>query len=241
MFRKSALAVGAWVLGVAAPAQATPPDHVVIIDTPFGVSGETLFVLRHTSDNLGLHTAQRSETWLVAIDAASGEETFWPVHAVERHSEWVEETGGEVWKVTSDVPEEAVNPYAILAEHGGATLAGSPGRFDSEAPAASVSDGIISVEYQPDRRFVLRAEEAQARHDAAVAALANKVANVGRMAPVTTRDVFLGTLAGEATCTFTSLGWPLWLTPGEKAYQPIRVSCPAWDGAEGHSLIQLLP
>ena len=241
MFRKAALAVGALVLGVNAPTQATPPDHVVIIDTPFGLSDEALFVLRHTSDNLGLHTAQRSETWLVAIDAASGEETLWPVHAAERRSDWDEETGAEVWNTTSDVPEGAANPYTILAEHGAATLAGNPRGSDEDAPKAKLSAGNIAVEYHPDRRFALSAGEARARHDASVEALAGKVANVARIAPVTTREVFLASRAGEAKCTFATLGWPLWFIPGERAYQALRVSCPAFEGMEGHSFIQLLP
>ena len=241
MFRKVFLGCAAFALGVAAPAQGTPPDHVVIIDTPFGVSDDALFVLRHTSDNFGLHTAQRSETWLVAIDAASGEERLWPVHAVERHSDWDAETGKEAWTTTSDVPEGAVNPYTILAEHGAATLAGSPRRFDTEAPVAQVSAGNVTVEYGPDRHFVLSAEQARARHDASIEALAGKIANAARMGSVTTREVFLGGRAGGAPCSFSSLGWPLWLTPGERAYQPVRVTCPAWEGVEGHSLIQLLP
>ncbi|QZD93939.1 hypothetical protein [Qipengyuania gelatinilytica] len=240
-FKLALLSAIALLGAVALPSvsRATPPDVVVITDTLFGMSKDRVFVLRTSRDNLGLHMSQRSETWLVAIDPQTGEETFWPVHAARRDSDWNPETQASVWEVTTDDNPLAVNPYEILAQFDGLPV--EPMANDKPAPIGAAKDGTLKATLDPERVFELQVAPARKRYVQSVQAMARSVVDAERLAPIKTRDVFEDSVEGVSECSFVSLGYRGLLQSGGQQYLSVRVTCNSYDWIEGHSLIQLVP
>ena len=222
------------------PVRATPPDNAVVTDTLFGVGGGKVFVLRSTRDNLGLHASVRTETWLVAIDPQSGEETLWPVHAARQDSE-SQEGGGEIDVTTTDRIEDAVNPFEVLARHG--ALPVLERNFNQAQGRAQPREagGRLIINQGPEWTFAFITDDARARYRRSVETLAARIVDVTRMAPMSTRAIFEGTVSHLDQCSFEPFGSPVRVGPEGSDYQALRVSCSPGDGIEGHSLIQLVP
>lgn len=237
------LAAGLGVMtGCSAPAvKATPEDSVVITDTLFGLNDDTLYVLRSTRDNLGLHMASRTETWLVAIDAATGDETLWPVGAVVRSTRWDKASGSEFSTVEQDEGLERVDPFAILAENDAIPILDLNHMSDDGDTKVENSGGRVRVGYGDDQAYSAAMETLKARYRSSVETLAARVADYKRMGGLSTRELYRNTLTDTLECTYTRQGWPRRFAVEGPAYQMVRVSCPPHEYGEGHSLIQLLP
>lgn len=230
------------LLGAAIPpsaSRATPPDVVVITDTLFGMSKDRVFVLRTSRDNLGLHMSLRTETWLVAIDPQTGEETLWPVHAARRDADWNPETQTSVWEVTTDDNPLAVNPYEVLSQFDGSPV--EPAASDKSVLIGAAASGDLRARLGPERAFEVEVAPARERYVKSVQAMARSVVDADRLAPIKTRDVFEDSVEGVSKCSFASLGHRGLLQSGGQNYLAVRVTCSAYDWVEGHSLIQLVP
>ena len=93
----------------ATTAQATPPDRIALYDRVIGYSDTQLFILRETSDNLGLYIYGMHDVFLVAKSLETGvDEAIWPVYRVHSASESTPETRSFALK-------GAVNPFEIMA------------------------------------------------------------------------------------------------------------------------------
>ena len=241
-----------WAIGLAAglgtiagcsalPVHATPEDSVVITDTLFGQNDDTLYVLRSTRDNLGLHTASRTETWLVGIDAATGEETLWPVGAAVRTTSWDEASKSEFSTVEHDEGLERVDPFAILAENDAISILDLNHMSDDGGTKVEISGDRVRVGYGSDQFYSAPLETLEVRYRSSVESLAGRVADYKRMGGLSTRELYRNTVTDALECAYTRQGWPRRFAAEGPAYQLVRVSCPPHQFGEGHSLIQLLP
>jgi len=96
----------------AGPAGATPPDMISLRDQVIGASQTQVFILRETSDNLGLHIYGMHDVFLVAKSLETGrDEDIWPVFRVHSASDSTPQT-------QSFGLEGAVNPFEIMATRG---------------------------------------------------------------------------------------------------------------------------
>lgn len=137
MFRRTPCLLAAVL--AAGTAQATPPDVLGIRDELFGVSAAEVFLIRTTSDNLGLHIAGMSDVFLVAKDIATGEDTaIWPVYRSLRTLGDRPDAIGEIVLVLPQ--ERAVNPYDILGAHGG-----RPASAREDPASADLTSGDLTV------------------------------------------------------------------------------------------------
>jgi hypothetical protein len=94
---------------IATAAHATPPDLISLSDRVLGFSDTQVFILRETSDNLGMHAYGMHDVYLVAKNLTTGlDDEIWPVYRVHSVSE-------PAPKTTSFPLNGAVNPFEILA------------------------------------------------------------------------------------------------------------------------------
>ncbi|MCK0129502.1 hypothetical protein [Erythrobacter sp. F6033] len=176
---------------ISAPASATPPDVIDIHERPFGVSDTHLFVLRSSSDNLGLHESLRVETFLVAIDLKSGAEKMWVIDRLTQYRDYAE-NGDQLDYVTKrDDGLKLVNPYAVLIEYGavpwdGVTRIGS-GWIE---PQIVQSEAAITVTYGEDTTFHVTAEALASKLDGLHTFMTKNVADHQRLSTISTREMF---------------------------------------------------
>ena len=112
----------ALALACAAPAaQATPPDAFAISDQLFGISADTVFLLRTGSDNMGLYAANRRGVALVLIDRRTGDETLLPVYRSFRFPDFDQPDSART-TIRADALPGAIDPFAILRDHGGEAI-----------------------------------------------------------------------------------------------------------------------
>jgi hypothetical protein len=226
--------VGATAL-LAPSAQATPPDLVWIEDQPFAAATDTVFVLRTTIDNLGVYTSAHSETFLVAIDVATGEETYWLVYRARR--DIVDDPAKERVEVTLFDRKDWHDPYAIVADAGAALApAAMPGEAEEIATSADGETYTIAADY-PWPTFAFSRAASLAQMERSLVALAERVADAERIAPVSTRDLYPVSLAYH-DCSFATLGRPIGVNAS--GYQLIRIDCDAGEDVGSASLIQAI-
>jgi hypothetical protein len=233
------------VLGLflgAFPAFATPPDIVSVRDELFGLSDSHLFVLRTTSDNLGLYVTGRNDIFLVAIDRLTGSETLWPIYSLERLPDGGQDGDGTVETTTILTPLDAVNPFDKLAERQGVPWsvvmllpAAEAGRVVEE-----VSPDAMTLSYSTGEVYTLSTAALTTGVTAALNLLANTLPDYDRMAPITTRSLLSDLefapqdcfMFGAVRATTTPTGAPLHL---------VRVTCALDDDAQIVSLIRVVP
>jgi hypothetical protein len=222
---------------LAPSARATPPDIVTIEDQPFAAAPDKVFVLRTTFDNLGVYSSSYSETFLVAIDVATGAESYWLVYRARRDL-FSDATSAEGQaKVTLFDREDWHDPYAIVAD-AGAALASDAVFGKAEEIASPANGGTYTIAADdPWPAFAFSHADAIARMDRSMAALAKRVYDIERIAPISTRDLYGASIDADS-CSFSKLGRPIGL--GASAYQLIRIDCGDVEETGTTSLIQAI-
>lgn len=194
----AAFAGCALAVAVPAPADATPPDIVDIVETPFGLSETHLFVLRGSADNLGLYDSMRVETYLVAIDLKTGEEEFWLVDRAERHLDYDREGNPLEHVVKRDEDISRSNPMEILAKRG--AFAWSAIAPTLRMPEREETADAYSMTYPGGPVFRIEKAAIAQRFDRLTRFMVDNVADRERMSTLSTREVFAGRFATSDHC-----------------------------------------
>lgn len=218
----AALAGCALALAAPNPALATPPDIIDIVETPFGLSETHLFVLRSSSDNLGLYDSMRTETFLVAVDLATGEDEFWLVDRAERTLEYDEDGNPLDHVVKRDQDVTLANPMSILSERGG--LVWSAIEPVLVEPTLGETETGYTLSYPGGTTFGIDKTAIAQRFARMTTFMAENVADRRRMSTMSTREVFAGRFVSADDCK-----------PGDvlesaamrayPAFQIVRVDC----------------
>lgn len=234
-FFSLACAVGA--LLAATPAAATPPDVIDIRDQLVALSDDTVFVLRSSVDNLGVYYSSYRETWLVAIDVASGEETSWLVWRGRRDTMFGANVDNEWTEVTTFNRADWHDPMQVIADAGAELVLGDGrGRSADEALVPDASGRfVVGGEYWP--RFTWQRDPALEHARTSVATLVANVAETDRLAPITTAELFAMREVDWDGCAFHQAGYPQGV--GERTYLLVRLDCESEDTGERTSLIQV--
>ncbi len=180
------------------PAFATPPDIIDIVETPFGLSETHLFVLRSSSDNLGLYDSMRTETFLVAIDLSTGEEEFWLVDRAERTLEYDVDGDPLDHVVKRDAGATVINPISILTERGG--LVWSAIELTLVEPTLGETETGYTLSYPGGITFGIDKTTIAQRFARMTTFMAENVADRRRMSTMSTREVFAGRFASADDC-----------------------------------------
>lgn len=235
MRRLIPLCVAALAL-VATPAAATPPDVIEIEDQLFALSNDTVFVLRSSTDNLGVYYSLYRETWLVAIDVESGAETSWLVWRGRRDTVFGEDGSDESLAVTLIDREAWHDPMQVIGDAGAELVLGDDRHARETEPLVANAAGMfdVSIDYWP--HFAWQRGAALDRARRSVATLAANVAEVDRLAPVTTAELFAMREVDWDSCQFRQHGYPR--GAGANSYLLVRVDCEGMDNGERTSLIQ---
>jgi len=221
---------------LAPSAQATPPDIATAGDQPFAATPDRVFVLRSTSDNLGQYTGSQGETFLVAIDVATGEETYWLVYREKQTVVYDNDTAEGRVETELLARDDWHDPYAIVAD-AGATLAPFATRGEALEFASSADGERYTVTYEDGPTFAFSRADAFAQMDRSLAALAERVEDFERMAPMSTRDLYRDPWIDRESCSFSNLGWSV---GPEGSFQLIRIKCDDDEGLGIVSLIQVI-
>ncbi|MDO5641849.1 MAG: hypothetical protein Q4G26_05595 [Paracoccus sp. (in: a-proteobacteria)] len=104
------------MLTCALPAQATPPDFIRIQDELLAISAESLFLLRATSDNLGLHEGDTRTLALIELDRETGAETVWPGYSAAQFRDYEDDPRQGKAMIEAREIAGAANPFARLTE-----------------------------------------------------------------------------------------------------------------------------
>lgn len=170
-------------------ASATPPDIVDVRDELFGISRSSLFLLRTTCDNLGLHTSEHRDVVLVAIERSTGKESLWPVYRARNVPD--EGARGDAQKTVVRMPANAVDPYAKLREAEGYPVGPGDG-FDAARMSVKIEGGILTMSDADGE--IARREVASILADvtASLDRLADAIGDYERLAPIRTRDLIGG-------------------------------------------------
>ena len=184
------------------PAHATPPDVIDIREQPFGLSETHLFVLRSSSDNLGLYESMRSETFLVAINAETGEEEHWLIDRTIRSSQYSDDGEMLGYTVTRDEGVESINPFTILTERNAApwSAVSQTGRLDIQAKFARAGGNAWQASYPSGQVFEVTDAALAEQLDQTRVFMASNVADHPRMSTLTTRGLFADRTIPLETC-----------------------------------------
>ena len=236
-----ALALGLAATAFGPSASATPPDVVTIDDTLLAASSTHVFVLRSTSDNLGSHYAYRTETWLVSIDAQTGAETLWPLHAAVQSTEFGGEGEPDRKVVETDDNADAVDLFGTLAREGAVPLLARRGWGGLREVETRREGGSVVLVSDARTRYAMPFDAATAQVAASARALGEKVGDVRRIGSLGTRSVYRDIAFDADRCTFEALGWSLAFDAPIGPRQPVRVTCEDTESMGRISLIQLAP
>lgn len=209
-------------VALAAPLAATPPDVVSVHDSAFAVDDTSIYLLRRTDDNLGLHTATRSEVFLVRVDAASGLEEVVPVHSEDSNFEWFSDTQIKR-SVTPNRTPEMVDPFAYVAEAGATLLGWNPRAAEAYMPPLERTGEAVVLRHSEERSHTLAVETAHARARAAMQVLADEVGGRPRYAGQTTGEFYMQQAASAGDCSIGAESWPARTATG--MVQLFRVTC----------------
>ncbi len=228
-----AFLAGAAVL-VAQPVSATPPDVTTVEDQFFAVAAGKLFVLRTTTDNLGLHGNLHTETFLVEIEVDSRAETYWLVYRACREVLFDQERETSRDQVTFLNREDWHDPYAILAD-AGAVPASAFQDGDDQAIVTPDDVGSFTFSYDHGPVFSLSRDQIIDRMNGSLEILAGHIIDVPRIAPVNTRELFREAVVMDDDCEVNRLGGPRHF--GAEVLQLLRAECGDVDGMDTRSLI----
>lgn len=174
-------------------ALATPPDIINVRDEFFGVSESSIFVLRITYDNLGLHDSAQRDVVLVALDRRTQEETSWPVYRARSAPDYEQDEAGATSRIDRLALPDAVDPFEMLGELGGMPVGAKDMGYHVAAEPEMRGDAVViayddGAEFRSDMGTLLQGVTVSLN------ALAERLGDYDRMAPVHTRDL-LGDLA----------------------------------------------
>jgi hypothetical protein len=227
--------------GSALPAKATPPDVINVRDEVFGISASHLFVLRSTEDNLGLYTADRSDTLLVAIDLATGDETLWPVYGFYRGPDPAD-PNGEKSGVVAGARQDSTDPFGVLAEYGAVPAIAAFSRISADTlPSVTLDAKTLTVSYRgTEMRYALDSQALLAGMTASVNKVAGTIEDYDRFAPISTRDLLSDRTFAIQDCAVSD---PMHLSAliETAPVQLVRVTCSDPDEADTTSLVVVVP
>lgn len=232
-------------LGAAIPdANATPPTIIDIREEPFGLSSTHLFVIRSSADNLGLYESMRAESFLVAIDLATGAEEIWLLDRVTTVRDYAEDGSQLDFVTTRDEGLVAVNPYAVLAERGAVPWSAVSLDGTTILPPEIARDpevDAITVTYAHGPAYRLTAGELSGAIERLSASMARNVADRTRMSRMSTRAVFAERFVAIERCKPDGM-LEYWTIDRESQARLLRITCGAQDDEGVTSLIvQLNP
>lgn len=209
---------------------ATPPDVISIDEEPFGLSDTHWFFIRSSSDNLGLYESYRLESFLVAIDRKTGEETSWVLDRMTQRSAYSEDGEFQGYEVKRDADLEHANAHSLLAQYGGVLWSALSYREGVLTPPEITDTGdTYQAAYGDDRVFQIT----KARLDEALkkraAFMAKNVSDTPRMASITTRQLYADRSIPLETCRPDRVleFWSFNHNPEQKL---LRVLCSDVDG-----------
>lgn len=222
-----------------APALATPETVIDVRDEPFGLSARHLFVLRTTTDNLGLYESTRIETFLVAIDLGTSKEEYWPVYRALKTTDY-DDTGKDLGVVIRpDETTDLADPLAILAAHGGIPWGALyfPKHVNADFQVSETGSAFVLDQTTPPPLSLKKSDVAE-RLAAMSGALAEQVSNYPRMSAMQTTDFFADRLIDPKTCTPGQVFRP---HPPFRSAEAIaiRLDCTANEDIGNTSVIQL--
>lgn len=225
------------VLGIACAgnASATPPDFIEIRDTPFAANAQSVFVIRQTTDNLGLHHALQVERFLVEIDVDSGKETLHPIYRGHRIEVWNDRVEDNESVATVSPSPDWVNPYRVIADKGAFPLS-FHSRSGTPADVRQQQDGdavILNPRHGPQFAFSVKLQIERLVKAAGVMAVA--VSNASRMSTQSTHEVYAQRTTDPETCLFRPEGW--WFGNAHEPVQLVRITCHEGEELELTSLL----
>ncbi len=246
MARLARASMVAAVWGVSSPVGATPPDAIDVIDTLFGLSAEHLFVMRTAIDNMGLHAGRDATSVLVAVELATGTETVWPVYRGASRPDYEATDDVSAPWLAVGLPDDGVNPYAVLATFGGETILpgfdwDTTGLFPSDMPGPTVvlDTHHVAVMFEGEARNAAPTTNVIAAMSASLRDLAQLVVrDPVRACAATAADLLSGRDLHTEVCTasepvaLVSLQW-------DWPVQTVRITC--LSDAQVTSLIVVLP
>lgn len=185
------LIVAIGLVGMPCQAFATPPDIIDVRDDLFGISRSSLFLLRITRDNLGLHTSEQRDVVLVAVDRLTGRETLWPVYRA-RHVPDIDRDGSDVRQKTEvSKRPNAVDPFAKLGESDGYPIGMADAPVDARADI-TIKDGVLTVTFPNGFVAKRKMSAVLSAVSGSLDKLADSVGDYERLAPIRTRDLLAG-------------------------------------------------
>ncbi|NPD15355.1 hypothetical protein HOY34_09105 [Xinfangfangia sp. D13-10-4-6] len=237
-------------LGLAGRAGATPPDVIDVSDEVFGFSQDSIVLLRSLRDNLGLYTAERRYAFLVTVDRASGAESLQPVCQIYRHED-TDQAGNAPgvlsWASHDETPDDAVNPWDVLAAAGGSPF--RPGGFqDIEAAglSGSLAAGAIRISAESGSNAAWSGEGAVLLTGAGARldAVADRLGDMPRMGPLRAGDLLRDQAFGPESCTIADVlifgGIAGGMTGGEPSAM-LRMDCGDAEEGLAASLLVAVP
>lgn len=190
------------LLGTPQAALATPESVLDIREEPFGLSDTHLFMLRSSSDNLGLYESLRSESFLVAIDLETGAEEHWLLDRMVRSSDYSDD--GELlgYKVVRDAGLDPVNPFAVLSERSALPWSAmtQTGWYNIKAEFARAASGSWQASYPSGQVFEI-SDAALTQKLASVGTfMAENIADHPRLSTISTQQLFADRMVPLDTC-----------------------------------------
>lgn len=214
-------------------ALATPPDIADVRDEFLGLSGDNIFIIRSTRDNLGVYDAEQRDVVLVLIDRTTGQETLLPVYSSRTSTNEPTQQNAPMSKSTTAIlPKGAVNPYATLQEQSGTALS----LAETESGKISESGDAVEVRFSDEPAVKLSKAKLLTQASANLDQLAAQIGDYPRLAPLTLKDLIAGQDFSGAECSFDQ---PVSIQDfrGKPPARLLRVSC----DSEGQILSMLLP
>lgn len=242
LVRAAALVLLASFLSIPVSVNATPPDVIDIREDTFGHSPTHLFVIRTSRDNMGLYESLRVESFLIAIEVATGNEEVWVLDRMRRDLDYSDDSEPLGPIVRRDEGQDFVNPYAVLEQRGGVPWAA----VSIENPAASAgptivqNDNTITATDVNGGQYAVTLDNV-ADHIAGVGAMmAKNIADAPRMSTLTTRSLFEERSVGVENCRATNV-LDHWDGKYPAAYRLIRMVCSDFDEDGRTSLLIRAP
>ncbi|MBK4218017.1 hypothetical protein JJJ17_18975 [Paracoccus caeni] len=230
----------AFAICCATPALATPPDIIGVTDQLFGISADSIFVLRHVFDNHGVHEQEQRDLLLVVLDRKTRAETIWPVYRARNGADYERDADlDRRYRIAPIDLDDQIDPYAKLREAEGIPI-GPSWIPDGHEATIQMSGDLVTLTDEDGKRFGQDETSLHKQRLAALIRTGETLGDYGRMNGLTITDLLIGMDYWQESCAYTD-GFRFERMLGSAPTAMIRASCT--DGAEGQewSLITLLP
>ena len=196
----------ALLAALSAPASATPPTVIEVLEEPVGVSETHLFVLRVSTDNLGYYEAVRVEMYLIARDWKTGEEDATLIDRFMNSSDYSDE--GEIlgYSIKRDEGVEPANLQTLITDRGGMPWIAAQRPSDA-SDHARVENGTEDIRIPMVDRAApkITRAEIQRQLDRQRLFLAANVADHPRSSTMSTRQHFEERRVSAEHCRFEKM------------------------------------